>query len=158
MNENLLMVAFRLGYERYAIDLQAVERVVRAVALTPLPGAPRAIRGVFSLRGRVVPVGDLRLRLGLPEREVAIEDQIILARSRSRVLGVLTEGATEVLSCRPDSIEHSEHVLQGAEAISGIGQLPNGLVLIHDLARFLSSAQDRALDEALHEHRTSRPA
>jgi purine-binding chemotaxis protein CheW len=158
MTENMLMVAFRLGDERYAIDLQAVERVVRAVALTPLPGAPRAIRGVFSLRGRIVPVGDLRLRLGLPEREVAIEDQIVLARSRSRVLGVLTEGATEVLSCRPDSIEQSEYVLQGAEAIAGIGQLPNGLVLIHDLARFLSSAEDRVLDEALHEHRSSQPA
>jgi len=81
------MVAFRLSSERYAIELQAVERVVRAVALTPLPGAPRAIRGVFSLQGRIVPVGDLRLRLGLPEREVAIEDQIVIACSPSRVLG-----------------------------------------------------------------------
>jgi purine-binding chemotaxis protein CheW len=158
MKENMLMVAFRLSGERYAIELQAVERVVRAVALTPLPGAPRAIRGVFSLQGRIVPVGDLRLRLGLPEREVAIEDQIVLACSPSRVLGVLTEGATEVLSCPADFIERSEHVLQGAEAIAGIGRLPSGLILIHDLARFLSSAEERALDEALHDHRTARSA
>jgi len=106
------------------------------VALTPLPGAPRAIRGVFQPAGTDRTVGDLRLRLGLPEREVAIEDQIVLACSPSRVLGVLTRERLEVLSCPPDFIERSEHVLQGAEAIAGIGRLPSGLILIHDLARF----------------------
>jgi len=143
------LLAFRLGEQRFALEFAAVERVVRAVELTPLPGAPATIRGVFSLHGRIVPVGDLRRRLGLGEREIALADQIVIARTPRRVLGVLTEGDTEIATCAPEDIVRTEAVVQGAEAIAGIARLESGLILIHDLARFLSLEEERALEEAL---------
>ena len=148
------LLVFRLDGQRYALPFAAIERVVPAVALTPLPGAPATIRGVFSLHGRIIPVGDLRRRLALPERAVSIEDQIVVARSPSRVLGVLTEGDSEIVACPAEDFVATATVIQGAQAIAGIVSLPNGLVLIHDLGRFLSLDEERELDEALHAART----
>ncbi len=151
MSGDLLLVSFRIDGERCAIELDAVERVLRAVALTPLPGAPPAIRGVFSLHGDIVAVADLRRRFGLPGRDLSIDDQIVVARLPSRRIGVLTEGATEVLHCAEQDIERRAELLQGAPTIAGIARMPSGLILIHDLARLLSRADERTLDELLDE-------
>ncbi len=144
-----MLLTFRLDGQRYALGLGTVERVVQAVLLTPLAGAPASIRGVFSLHGTIVPVGDLRRRLGLAEREVALEDRIVVARTRQRLLGLLAEGDTEIASCAPEDIVKTETVVRGAEAIAGIARLESGLVLIHDPALFLSLEDQRVLDEAL---------
>lgn len=145
----LQLLAFRLDGQRYALPFASIERVVPAVALTPLPGAPATIRGVFSLHGAIVPVGDLRRRLGLAEREIALEDQIVVARSPTRVLGVLTEGASEVLECAEEDIVGTGEMVEAAGTVTGIARLESGLILIHDLARFLSLGEERALDEAM---------
>lgn len=148
--ETVQLLAFQLEGERYALELSAVEQVVRAVIVTPLPAAaPRSIRGVINLHGKVVPVGDLRRRLGLPEAPLRLEDQIIVARTPRRLLGVLTEGATEVVGCRRDSIARRDECVAGAEAIAGIARTEDGLILIHDLSQFLSTDEERRLDEAI---------
>src|SRR5277367_233894 len=68
------LVVFDLEEQRYALRLSAVEQVVRAVEITPLPKAPEIIRGVVNVHGRVVPVYHIRARFRLPEREIDLSD------------------------------------------------------------------------------------
>src|SRR4051812_38209164 len=93
------LLRFGLDGQHYALNLQTVERVIRAVELSVLPGSPPVIRGVFNLRGRIIPVADPRRRLGLPEREIALDDRIIIARTPMRLLGMLADADTEVAEC-----------------------------------------------------------
>src|SRR5579862_2653787 len=91
------LLCFGLAARRYALDLASIERVVRAVALDRIPGLPPAIRGVFNLHGRLVPVGDMRHRLGLAAREIELDDRIVVTRAAGRLFGVVAEGGTEVV-------------------------------------------------------------
>jgi purine-binding chemotaxis protein CheW len=75
------VLVFALDDSLYALPLPSVERVIRAVEITALPGAPRIVLGVIDARGRIIPVLDIRMRLGLPERELACDDRFIVARS-----------------------------------------------------------------------------
>ena len=144
------LLQFSLGGEWHALPIDSVDRIVRAVELRPLPGAPAVIRGLFSLHGRLVPVADARRRLGLPERAVALEDRIIVARTPARPLGLLVEAELAVVDCAGRDIVEAEAVLCGTELVQGVVRLPDGLVLIHSLARFLSLDEERSLAEAMH--------
>lgn len=149
MDPILHLIRFDVDGRAYALKLDGVERVIRAVELNPLPGSPRVIRGIFSLHGRIVPVADPRRRLGLPDRAIALEDRIVVARTPSRLLGLLVHGDTDVVECQSGEVVATDTVISGVERIEGIGRLGDGLVLIHDLARFLSLDEERALGSAL---------
>jgi purine-binding chemotaxis protein CheW len=135
--------------QRYGLPLADVARVISAVALVPLPGAPAVIRGVFCWHGEMVPTGDLRRRYRLAPREVALEDHIIITRSGDRWLGLLAEGATDIVALAADDISAPDGVA-ASEIIKGIGRLPDGLILIHDVAAFLSAQEEASLAEAVH--------
>ena len=150
MTEAVRLIRFDVEGQAYALALDAVEQVVRAVALSPLPGGPPVIRGIFNLHGRIVPVADPRRRLGLPDRDIELEDRIVVARTPRRALGLLAHGDTDVVDCPAADIVRTEAVLSGLEPLDGIGKLPDGLVLIHDISRFLSIDEERSMDEALH--------
>ncbi len=143
------LLLFSVDGQRYALRLDGIERVIRAVELNALPGSPPVIRGVFSLHGRIVPVADLRRRLGLPEKEIGLNDWIVIARTASRVLGMLIEGDTDLSDCAARDIVGTETMLCTSQVIEGIVRLPDGLVLIQNLAKFLSIAEESSLAEAL---------
>jgi chemotaxis signal transduction protein len=144
------LLQFSLEGQRHALRLDEVERVIHAVGLRPLPGSPPCIRGIFSLHGRIVPVADPRRRLGLPDREIALEDRIIIARAPARLLGLLVHGDVEVIPCDPCDIVAAASVIEGVDLIEGVGRLPDGLVLIQSLTKFLSLEEERRLAEAIH--------
>jgi purine-binding chemotaxis protein CheW len=151
--QTIRLLVFRIDGHRLALRLKEIDRVIRVVELIPLPGAPHVIRGAFSLHGRILPVADLRRRLGLPDREIELEDRIVVARSPSRVLGLLVAGDTDLADCTDHDITAADSVYSGTTAIDGIARLPDGLVLIHNLEGFLSSGEARQLAEALHDVR-----
>src|SRR5258708_20884167 len=126
LTSTVRLLRFGVGQHSYALALQSVERVIRAVALTPLPGAPTVIRGVFSLHGRVIPVADPRLRLGSQANDIELDDRIIVARIPNRLLGVLVHGAFEVLYCPERDIVDGEAGLCGLEAGEAIGRAADG--------------------------------
>lgn len=148
--EPVRLVRFDVEGQAYALKLEVVERVIRALALSALPGAPPVIRGIFSLGGRIVPVADPRRRLGLADQEIELDDRILIARTPTRLLGVLAHGDADVTECESEDIVRTEAVMAGLEPLEGIGKLPDGLILIKDLSRFLSIEEERLTDEALH--------
>ena len=75
MSELIQLVVFRLGEQRYALTLSVMERIIRAVEVTPLPNAPAIVFGAISLKGNVIPVLNVRQRFRLREREIGVYDQ-----------------------------------------------------------------------------------
>lgn len=143
------VTVFTLGERRLGLPLGSVDRVLRAVAVTPLPNAPAVVRGVIDVHGEIIPVVDLHLRFGLPAREIALDDNLLIARTRLRKVALLVEQVAGVVEIDSGDIVAAEFVAPGVEHFRAVARLPDGIVLIQDLDAFLSLDEERALDEAL---------
>jgi purine-binding chemotaxis protein CheW len=143
------IVCFVLDDVRYALPLESVERVVRAVAITPLPHAPEIILGVINVQGRIVPVADMRRRFGLPAREIALTDHMVIAHTCKRALALVVDAVQGVLQCSERDVVAMEAVVARLEYVEGIVRMADGLILIHDLDRFLALEEERTLQQAM---------
>jgi purine-binding chemotaxis protein CheW len=142
-------LVFALDGPQYALPLSVVERVVRAVEVRPLPGAPRIVLGVICARGRIIPVVDIRALLRLPARELDLGDRLIIAHTPRRVLAVLVDSVTGIAESSEGKAVGAEGQLGFAERLRGVLQLEGDIVLIYDLDSFLSLDDESLLDAAL---------
>jgi purine-binding chemotaxis protein CheW len=147
--ESLWLLAFELDDGRYALPLAAVERVVAAVAITALPGAPAVVAGVVNVQGAIVPVYDLRRRFGLPARRLRATDQFVLARAGARAVVVVVDRVSTIDCCAAEAWTAAGDLVPGMSCVAGVVKLADGLVVIHDLDAFLSPGEEDALDAAL---------
>jgi purine-binding chemotaxis protein CheW len=115
----------------------------------PLPAAPPVIEGVVNLRGAVVPILDLRARFSLGARPLHPDDHLVFAEAGPRVVGFRVDRVLDLVPVPEDLIDAARDVTPAAEYLEGFAKLPDGLVLIHDPASFLSRAESSKLDEAL---------
>lgn len=143
------LVTFHLAGLFLALPLEQVVRALRAVAPTPLPQAPEVVCGAVNVQGCVVPVIDLRRRLGLADRGIGLDDQLLIARARTRVLAMIVDSVDGVIECDEKDFVAVDSVAFGTRHLAGIVKSAGGLVLIHDLDRFLSLDEERQLDVAL---------
>lgn len=134
---------------RVALPLPFVERVVRAVYLTPLPDAPEIILGVINVEGRIVPVVNMRRRFLLPQREIALTDRLVIAHTGQRSVALVADAVSGIAEYAEPDIVSADAILPGLEYIDGVVKLSDGLVLIHNLDRFLSLEDVESLDRAM---------
>lgn len=149
MSSTVQLVVFRLDAQRYALPLTMVDRVVRAVEVTPLPKAPAIVLGAINVRGTVLPVLNVRRRFRVPEREIGPADWFLLARTDQRHVALVIDQSDGVVEISKDDIVVSTQIVPGLEPFPGVIRLDDGLVLIHDLEKFLSLDETRALDVAM---------
>jgi purine-binding chemotaxis protein CheW len=142
---------FSIEGRRYALGIDVVERVVRAVAVTPLSDGPEVVLGVINLHGRVVPVLDLRRRLGHPGREIRSDDHLVIAHTKFRTIAFFADSAEGVSEDAEGSVTPGAEVVPGLEFVQGVMRLGEDLVLIHDLDRVLSLEEHGRLSAALGE-------
>jgi purine-binding chemotaxis protein CheW len=142
-------VLFFLDGGRYALPLTAVDRVVRAVHITPLPGAPANVLGAVDVAGQVLPVLNLRRRFGLRERPLRTTDHFLIARTAERPVVLLIDSAGGLIEASAHAVVAADAIAAGLPNIRGVIVRADGLVLIHDLDQFLSAADAQALDDAL---------
>ena len=143
------VLVFELGGQKYALPTADVRELVRAVAITPLPGAPGVVEGVVDVRGCVLPVLDVRARFRLPAKALEPSDHFIVASAGARGVILRVDRATHLALVDPASVQGPETLDPGSAYVAGVARLEEGLVLIHDLATFLSAAEGGSLDEAL---------
>jgi purine-binding chemotaxis protein CheW len=143
------LVVFRIGELRYALSLAAVERFIPAVEVNPLPNAPSVVLGAINIAGRVIPVLSLRRRFQLTDRDVSPADQFLIAHAARHIVALMVDEAQGVIDYRENEIIRSDQIVPGLEHIQGVVKLPDGLVLIHDLEKFLSLDETRVLDIAM---------
>ena len=149
MNNHLQLVVFALDDQRYALDLSAVERIISAAEVTPLPKAPDIIVGVINVWGAIVPVVNIRRRFRLPERELSIADRMIVARTPRRAVGLIVDTVTGIVEIAEQDVIRAESIIPGTSYLEGVVKVEDGIVLIHDLDKFLSLDEEQTLDAAL---------
>jgi purine-binding chemotaxis protein CheW len=143
------LLTFELGGERYAVALESVREVVRAVAVTRLAGAPAVVDGIIEVRGQVVPVFDAGMRLGLGRRELVPSQRFLLVETGRRLVALRVDEVEWVQEVAAAEVAQPRRFVRGGEAIAGVVALGGGLVLIHDVERFLSDAETATLEAAL---------
>lgn len=143
------LLVFRLDEWKCALPLAAVERSYRAVAVTPLPGAPEKVMGIVNVHGVVHPVIDLRHCFGLPTRPLSPADHLVIGRTWRRSVALVVDSVEGVFDHAPAEIADADSILPDMEYVSGVVRMKDGMVLIHDLDRFLSLEEETLLDQAL---------
>jgi purine-binding chemotaxis protein CheW len=149
MSELIQLVVFFLDGRRYALPLAIVTRIVYAAEVTPLPNAPAIVLGAIDLQGEVIPVLNVRRRFQLPEREIGVNDQFLIALTRRRAVALVVDEAQGVIEHAQSAIVSAGLITPGLEQFRGVVKLADGLVLIHDLEKFLSLDEADMLDQAM---------
>jgi purine-binding chemotaxis protein CheW len=147
--DNHNVVLFSLDEPRYALHLSAVEKVVHAVEITPLPKAPKIIMGILNFHGDIIPVVDIRKLFHLTSHEITLEDQFIIARTSNRPVVLVVDSVDGVYELGQGQVIDAGNVFPYADYISGVAKIETDIVLINDLDKFLSVNEERILDEAL---------
>jgi len=148
-NQKVQLLAFWLAERRFGIPVCHVRRVVSAADPTPLPQAPESVSGIISLNGVIVPVLDVRRRFGFSDREIGLQDQFIIADTSRRTVALWVDSTSGVIDCTKEEIVGIKAISDNSNQIEGVIQLEDGLLLIHDLERFLHPKEELALDGAL---------
>lgn len=150
------LVRFSLDQQGYALHLSAVERVLPAAEVTSLPKAPEIVLGVLSVGGRIIPVVNIRRRFRLPERELDVRDQLILAHTGKRPVALVVDSVTGIAEVADEQVTAAGEILPGLEQVEGVARLEDGLILIHDLGKFLSLEEEQELGAALNALRSEK--
>jgi purine-binding chemotaxis protein CheW len=134
------LATFVLDREEYAVDVHVVQEIRRVTEITAVPRAPEFIRGVINLRGRILPVVDLKRKLRMGQVEITKSSRIVVVRLRERLLGLLVDGAQQVLKVPRSRIEPppEEVVAGGGDYIRGVAKLDDRLIILVDLLRILA--------------------
>jgi purine-binding chemotaxis protein CheW len=140
------IVTFRIGPDLFAADVQAVERVLRYQAVTPVPDVPAWVAGVLEYQKRVVPVIDLRVRFELSNAGVTNDTRIIVFNTSGGWTACVVDAVLDVSAIERGRLEPPPKLLRGlsAEYLHGIARRDGQLVLLLDADRVLSST-DRVL-------------
>ena len=133
------LATFFLDREEYGVDVRLVQEISRVTEITPVPRAPEFIKGVINLRGRIIPVVDLKRKLGLGEVAESRAARIVVVKIQDRLIGMLVDGASQVLKVPVSSIEPApdEVVEKGGDYIRGVAKLEKRLIILVDLHRIL---------------------
>ncbi len=151
MEKTSKIVSFTLGELRFALYLEAVERIYPMVSITPLPKAPEIVLGLVNIGGRIIPVMNVRKRFGLPEREPELSDKIILAHTSRRPVALAVDSVVGVLENDASARVSAPTILPETEYVAGVVKLADGMIFIHDLDTFLSLEEEEKLAESLKE-------
>jgi len=150
MEKDYQVVGFRIGNETYGVRIGSVREIVRVPEITIVPNAPEAIEGVINLRGKIVPVMDLRKRFGNVGIQPDKKNRILVVELESRLLGLIVSSASEVLKIPPSEIEPPGTVFAEGESsyVTGVGKLKGRLIILLDIARLLRRPEFKKFEEA----------
>jgi len=147
--ELLQLVTFRIGEEEFGVDILRVQEIIRMLEITRVPKAPDFVEGVINLRGKVIPIIDLRKRFGLTIKDHDKHTRIIVVEINDMVVGFVVDAVSEVLRIPADIVEPPPPVVAGvdSEYISGVGKLEDRLLILLDLNRLLNREEQEVLAE-----------
>jgi len=132
------LVTFNLG-EEYGVPINQVQEIVRVGGITMVPNSPAYMEGVINLRGRVLPVLNLRKRLGLADKEMSNASRIVVTEVGSKVIGLLVDAVSHVIKIPAASVEPAPaEVLEvDTDYITGVGKLMDRMIILLDLEKLL---------------------
>ncbi|MDR3177074.1 MAG: chemotaxis protein CheW [Desulfovibrio sp.] len=139
-DELLQLVTFSIGEEEFGVDILKVQEIIRTMEITKVPRAEAFVEGVINLRGKVIPIIDLRRRFGLDSKAHDKHTRIIVIEINNMIVGFVVDSVSEVLRIPAGTVEPPPPVVAGldSEYISGVGKLQDRLLILLDLDKLLS--------------------
>jgi purine-binding chemotaxis protein CheW len=141
----LLFLVFRMDGREHALPIEHVVEVVRMVAITRMPEAPPWVSGVINFRGQVIPLVDVRIRLGAPRRAPDLSTPIVVVKTSEIVAGLVVDEVVEVLAIRSESVDPPSHATAVSTAVSGVAREGDRLIFVLDRDRICDGAVDLSL-------------
>ncbi len=139
----LQLVSFMIGNEEFGVDILKVQEINKLVQITKVPNAPHFVEGVINLRGRIIPIIDLRTRLGLPKKEYDKNTRIIVIELNENTIGFIVDAVNEVLRISGSIIEPPPQISKGinTEYITAVAKLEDRLLILLDLENLLTAEE-----------------
>jgi purine-binding chemotaxis protein CheW len=149
INKDLHVVGFRIGDETFGVPIRLVHEIVRVPEITGVPEAPECVEGVINLRGKIIPVVDLRKRFGEHTISNHKRNRILVTEVEGKLVGLLVDAASEVLKIPPADIADPPNVFDEGEVhyVTGVGKLGSRLIILIDLTKILQRGELKRLSE-----------
>lgn len=146
-NRIIQLVSFCIDSEEFGVEILKVQEIIKMVQITRLPDTPDSVEGVINLRGRIIPVIDLRAKLGLPKKDFSKDNRIIVVDLSGRTIGFIVDSVSEVLRIPADITEPPPALTAGIhpEFITAIGKLDDRLLILLNLEKVLLNEEKEAI-------------
>lgn len=142
------LVTFKLGEEEFGVDILKVQEIIRMLPITRVPNAPSFVEGVINLRGKVIPVIDMRKRFGMTTSPHDSQTRIEVMDLQGQIVGFVVDAVSEVLRIKESTVEPPPPVVAGigSEYMRGVGKLEDRLLILLDLDKLLSQTELSSLN------------
>jgi purine-binding chemotaxis protein CheW len=140
---SVLHVVFKVGKSEYALAAADVLQMESYSGATPVPGSKPWVSGIIQVRGRIVPVVDVRMRFGLPPQEQSMDSRVVVAMNGERAVALLVDAAREVLKLEPDKLHPPPQIVatESRGLVKAVAQVGQRLVMLLDLAKLMEEEQ-----------------
>ncbi len=144
-------LTFVLGNEEYGIEILKVREIIGLINITTVPQTPEHMKGVINLRGKVIPVIDLRLKFSMQEEVHTQETCVIVVEVNGTSVGIIVDSVSEVVDINGGEIEDAPNFGQGIDTsfIIGLGKVNDKLIIMLDIDAILSSTDLEMVEEAV---------
>lgn len=141
LEEQIQLATFRVGEEEYAINIMRIKEIVRMKEITHVAKSPEFVEGVITLRGMIIPVIDMRKRLGLESVDPSRDTRIIIVTVENIIIGLIVDHVAEVIKVKSENIQPASPVIKGvdSEYIQGVCKLDNRIIIFLNLDEILTS-------------------
>ena len=145
------LVTFKLSNEEYAVDILKVQEINRMKEITRVPNTPAYVEGVINLRGKVIPVVNLRSKFSLTERENDIQSRIMIMDIQGITMGLVVDAVSEVLRIPSNIVEPTPPMASNisTEYIKGIAKLEDRLIILLDMDMLVGKVDDKAMESVI---------
>lgn len=146
--ELLQLVSFKIANEEFGVDILNVQEINKMTSITKVPNSPTFVEGVINLRGRVIPVVNLRIKMSMPNKEYDKDTRIIVVDLSGKTVGFLVDSVSEVLRIPRNIIEPPPSMVAGINSnyITAVGKLEDRLLILLDLNKVLLEEEKTVLD------------
>jgi len=140
MAKAMQVIVFKLGNEKYGVEISQVREIIRPAQITRIPNTPDFIEGVINLRGQITTIINLRKRFGLENKPIDNDTRIIVVEHNNSVIGMMVDSVSEVKYLSEREVESLPPIVTSrneSSFLKGVGKLPDGLMVLIDLNKVL---------------------
>ncbi|MFW5962502.1 MAG: chemotaxis protein CheW [bacterium] len=141
-------IVFSIGSKLFGVDIKQTREIIQKSELTSVPSAPSCVKGVIDLRGKIVPIVDLKKRLNIEISESIEDEKIIITKVNNLLIGMEVENVKEIIKLKIKDIAAPPEIVKdiNRDYLSGIGKIKGNLLVLLDLDKVLSQEEIRQLD------------
>jgi purine-binding chemotaxis protein CheW len=150
-NELLQLVTFKIGNEEFGINILLVQEIIKMLQITKIPNTPEYVEGIINLRGKIIPVVDLRSRLGMNKKDMNKDSRVIVVEVDNKTIGFIVDSVNEVIRIPANITEPPPELITGvdSEYIKSVGKLEDRLLILIDIEKILKSEEKTALEKII---------